>query len=72
MAVEVIVSVLLIVVVVAQSSKSTGMGAVSGGGDSMFGGKDRGLDGLLSKITVILAILFAILSLYLDVIMNQY
>ena len=72
MMVEVIVSILLIVVVVAQSSKSSGMGAVSGGGDSMFGGKERGLDGLLSKITIILAIVFAVVSLLLDVTLNQY
>ena len=45
MIVEVIVSILLIVVVVAQNSKNAGMGgAVSGATDSSFGGKQRGLD----------------------------
>ena len=73
MAAEVIVSLLLIVVVVAQSSKSTGMGgAVSGAADSTFGGKARGLDGLLSRLTIILGLVFAVLSLILGSMLNQY
>ena len=40
MVLEIIVSILLIVVVIAQTSKSSGMGgAVSGAADSTFGGK---------------------------------
>ncbi|MDU5707936.1 MAG: preprotein translocase subunit SecG [Veillonella sp.] len=59
MIVEVIVSILLIVVVVAQNSKNAGMGgAVSGAADSSFGGKQRGLDAFLSKCTIILGIIF--------------
>lgn len=72
MYVEVIVSILLIIVVVAQSSKSTGMGAVSGAADSVFGGKERGLDGLLSRLTVILATIFFALSLWLNIYLNTY
>ncbi len=73
MGIEVFISILLIVVVVAQSSKSTGMGAVSGGaGDSMFGGKARGIDGLLYKLTIFLAIIFGAFSLWLDVLLNTY
>lgn len=73
MAVEVIVSILLIVVVVLQSSKSAGMGgAVSGTADTTFGGKERGLDGLLSRMTVILGVIFAVLSLVLGAMMNQF
>lgn len=41
------------------------MGAVSGAADSSFGGKERGLDGLLSRLTVILGVIFAVLSLVL-------
>ena len=60
MILEVIVSILLIVVVVAQNSKSSGMGgAVSGAADSSFGGKARGVDGFLSRCTIILGIIFA-------------
>ena len=48
MVVEIIISILLIVVVVAQTGKSAGMGgAVSGAADSVFGGKERGVDGFL-------------------------
>lgn len=69
---EVIVSVLLIVVVVMQSSKAAGMGAVSGAADSVFGGKARGMDGLLSKLTVILSVIFAALSLWLGFYLNKF
>ena len=65
--------ILLILVVVLQSSKSAGMGgAVSGAADSVFGGKARGIDGLLSKCTIVLGIVFAILSLFLGIYLNQY
>ncbi|MBS4913809.1 MAG: preprotein translocase subunit SecG [Veillonella sp.] len=70
---EVVVSILLILVVIMQSSKSAGMGgAVSGAADSVFGGKARGIDGLLSRLTVILGIVFALLSLGLGIYLNQY
>lgn len=73
MFVEVIIAILLIVVVVLQSSKSAGMGgAVSGAADSVFGGKQRGVDGFLSKCTVVLATLFMIFSLWLGIFLNHY
>ena len=73
MILEVIVSILLIVVVVAQNSKSSGMGgAVSGAADSSFGGKARGVDGFLFRCTIILGIIFAVLSLVLGAMINQF
>ena len=73
MILEVIVSILLIVVVVAQNSKSSGMGgAVSGAADSSVGGKARGGDGFLSRCTIILGIIFAVLSLVLGAMINQF
>lgn len=70
---EVVVSVLLILVVVMQSSKSAGMGgSVGGASDSVFGGKARGMDGLLSRLTIILGVIFAVLSLGLGIYLNQY
>ena len=73
MILEVIVSILLIVVVVAQNSKSSGMGgAVSGAADCSFGGKARGVDGFLSRCTIILGIIFAVLSLVLGAMINQF
>ena len=73
MVVEIIISILLIVVVVAQTGKSAGMGgAVSGGADSVFGGKERGVDGFLSRCTVVLATLFVLVSLALDLVLSSY
>lgn len=73
MFIEVVVSVLLILVVVLQTSKSAGMGgAVGGSNDSVFGGKERGLDGFLSKCTVYLAIIFGVFSLWLGIYLNHY
>ena len=73
MILEVIVSILLIVVVVAQNSKSSGMdGAVCGAADSSFGVKARGVDGLLCRCTIILGIIFAVLSLVLGAMINQF
>ena len=73
MVVEIIISILLIVVVVAQTGKSAGMGgAVSGAADSVFGGKERGVDGFLSRCTVVLATLFILVSLALDLVLSSY
>lgn len=64
MAADAIISLLLIASVVLQSSKSSGMGgSISGGADAVFGGKAKGLDGLLAKLTMVLAALFAIVTL---------
>ena len=63
---HVLLSVALIAVVVLQSGKSAGLsGSIAGGAETIFGGKKKGLDELLSKITVVVAILFALFSLIL-------
>ncbi|QJX74998.1 preprotein translocase subunit SecG [Priestia megaterium] len=61
----VIVSIALIVVVVLQSSKTTGLsGAISGGAETLFGKqKARGIDLVLYRLTVVLSILFFVLTL---------
>ncbi|MEH7010198.1 preprotein translocase subunit SecG [Neobacillus niacini] len=61
----VIVSIGLILVVLLQSGKSAGLsGAISGGAESLFGKqKARGLDLILHRITVVLAVLFIILAI---------
>lgn len=58
-------SIALIAVVVLQSGKSAGLsGAISGGAEQLFGKqKARGLDLVLHRLTVILAVLFFILSM---------
>lgn len=61
----VIVSIALIVVVVLQSSKTTGLsGAISGGAETLFGKqKARGIDLVLHRLTVVLSIFFFVLTL---------
>lgn len=63
----VIVSIALIIVVLLQSSKSAGLsGAISGGAEQLFGKqKARNLDLILHRLTVILSVLFFILTLAL-------
>jgi preprotein translocase subunit SecG len=60
----IIVSLGLITAVLLQKGKSAGIsGAISGGAEHLFGKtKARGLDLLLSRLTMVLAGLFIILS----------
>ncbi|AND42114.1 MULTISPECIES: preprotein translocase subunit SecG [Bacillaceae] len=60
----VIVSIGLIVVVLLQSGKSAGLsGAISGGAEQLFGKqKARGIDLILHRITIVLSVLFFILT----------
>lgn len=61
----VIVSIGLIVVVLLQSGKSAGLsGAISGGAEQLFGKqKARGIDLVLHRITIVLSVLFFILTI---------
>ncbi|MFS0780150.1 preprotein translocase subunit SecG [Bacillus sp. 1P06AnD] len=61
----VIVSIALIVVVILQSGKSAGLsGAISGGAEQLFGKqKARGMDLVLHRITIVLAVLFFVLTI---------
>ncbi|CAM3902035.1 preprotein translocase subunit SecG [Mesobacillus zeae] len=61
----VIVCISLIVVVLLQSSRSTGLsGAISGGAEQLFGKqKARGIDLILHRITVVLSVLFFVLTI---------
>lgn len=61
----VIVSIGLIGVVLLQSGKSAGLsGAISGGAEQLFGKqKARGLDLVLHRITVVLSVLFFVLTI---------
>lgn len=61
----VIVSIGLIVVVLLQSGKSAGLsGAISGGAEQLFGKqKARGLDLVLHRATIVLSVLFFILTI---------
>ncbi|ADH98641.1 preprotein translocase subunit SecG [Salisediminibacterium selenitireducens] len=61
----VVVSILLIAVVLLQSGRSAGLaGAISGGAEQMVGKqKARGLEAVLSRVTVVLGVLFFVLTL---------
>jgi preprotein translocase subunit SecG len=61
----VIVSLGMIVVVLLQSGRSAGLsGAITGGAEQLFGKqKARGLDAVLHRITVVLAVLFFALAI---------
>ena len=55
---------LLIGSVVMQTPKSAGMG-MGGGSDTVFSSSARGLDALLARVTVVLAVLFGVLTLFI-------
>ncbi len=62
----VIVSLVLIVSVLMQSSESDGMGAISGGSETFFGkNKNSSFEGKLALITKISACMFVALALLL-------
>ena len=60
-----IVSILLIVIVLLQSNKASDAGQIiSGGNEALFTHqKERGLELFISRLTLILGILFFVLSL---------
>lgn len=62
-----VVSVLLIVIVLFQSNKATDTGNLMGGGNEVLfkNMKERGLELVISRVTLALGILFFILSLVL-------
>ncbi len=61
----IIVSIGLIASVLLQSGKSAGLsGAIAGGAEQLFGKqKARGLDLVLHRLTIVLSVLFFILTL---------
>ncbi|MBO8129387.1 MAG: preprotein translocase subunit SecG [Peptococcaceae bacterium] len=67
MILHVLVSISLIALVLMQSGRSAGLsGAIAGGAETFFG-KKKGLDELLGKATIVVAIVFGLLSLVLVV-----
>lgn len=73
MALACIISILLIVVIVSQEPKTAGMGAAMGGsGNSMLGGRTRGKDAVLAKMTVGFGVVFVVVCLLLGRYMNTF
>lgn len=71
--VQIVITVALIITVLMQSGKTQGLsGSIAGGAETFFGkNKGRTLDGILSKITSVLAILFVISSIALSIVMMK-
>ncbi len=66
-AVYVVICIALTIVVIMQEGKSAGLGAISGMADTYWGkNKGRSLEGKLEFATKILATLFIVLSLVLN------
>ncbi|MBR0261747.1 MAG: preprotein translocase subunit SecG [Selenomonadaceae bacterium] len=63
MILDAIISIALIAVILGQEAKSGGMGGMDGGSDAVFSGKARGIDALLARLTIILGVLFGIITL---------
>lgn len=63
MVVDAIVALALIAAVLGQEPKSAGMSGMDGGSDTVFSGQARGMDALLARVTVGLAILFGGITL---------
>lgn len=72
MIVLLISSVVLIISILLQESKSDGLsGSIAGGAEQLFGKKkSKGYDALLSKITTIFAIIYIVVSLAIVAIFN--
>ncbi len=62
-----VVCLALIAVVLLQSGRAAGLGAIAGGAQSLVG-KKKGLDEKLGKVTTYVAILFMLLTIVLVVI----
>lgn len=63
MVLDAIVSIALILAVLGQEAKSGGMGGMDGSSDAVFSGQARGMDALLARVTVVLGILFAVITI---------
>ena len=63
----ILVCIALVVLVLMQEGKSAGLGAISGAAETYWGkNKGRSMDGQLVKITKILAVLFMVLAVILN------
>lgn len=62
-----IVCVALTIIVLAQEGKSAGLGAVAGAAETYWGkNKGRSMEGALVNITKVLAVLFMVLAIVLN------
>ena len=64
----ILISVVLVVLVLAQEGKAQGLGAIQGFAETTYWGKNKGRsrEGILKKVTVVLSVLFIVLSVVLN------
>ncbi len=63
----ILVCIALVVLVLMQEGKSAGLGAISGAAESYWGkNKGRSMEGLLVKLTKILAVSFMLIAVILN------
>ena len=72
MAILLVVSVLMIIAILLQSSNSSGLaGSIAGGAEQLFGKrKSRGYDSILVRITVVLAVVYIVAALAIVTLFN--
>ncbi len=64
----VIVAIVLTIIVLMQEGKSAGLGTISGAADTYWGkNKGRSMEGKLEKATTILAVVFFILAIVINI-----
>lgn len=69
--IEVLACLFLIITVLLQHGKSQGLGSIGGGMDTFLSSnKARGMDAILSKMTTVIAFLFIVLAIVLNLIPN--
>ncbi|GAB6159361.1 preprotein translocase subunit SecG [Desulfotomaculum varum] len=67
-AIHVLIALSLIATVLLQSGKSAGLsGSIAGGAEALFGGKKKGLDEKLGRLTAFIAVAFGLTSMILVV-----
>jgi len=69
MVLDAVIALLLIGSVVMQTPKSAGMG-MGGGSDTVFSSSARGMDALLARVTIVLAVLFGGITLFIAKLTN--
>ncbi len=63
MVIDALVAISLVLAILGQEPKSAGMGGMDGGTDTVFSGKARGMDALLARVTIVLSVMFAVITL---------
>lgn len=64
--IDILISIALVTLVIFQEGNSQGLGAIGGGAETFFGkSKGRSMDVVLKRLTSVLAIVFAALTIVL-------